>query len=64
MTEPRTFMEIRESKGIRASHIWNLLGISRQSLYNKENGITKFSALECQKLCREYKVDILDVKLS
>lgn len=64
MADKRTFKEIRQSKGIKVSHICTLLGISRQSLSNKESGKTKFSALECQKLCTEYNVDILDVALN
>lgn len=61
--EQRTFKEIRESKGIKKSHICEVLGISRQSLYSKEEGYTKFSALEAQKLCCEYNISISEVKI-
>ena len=64
MAEIRTLKEIRESKGIKVNYICKLLGITRQSLNNKESGKTKFSALEVQKLCREYNVDVLDVRLT
>lgn len=63
MTELRTLKEVRESKGITKKHIYSLLGISRQTLDNKESMKTQFSALEVQKLCSEYNVDILDLKL-
>lgn len=58
-----TLKEVREAKGITKKHIYNLLGISRQSLHNKETGKAKFSALEVQKLCDEYNVQIDQVKL-
>lgn len=60
---PRTLKEIRKAKGISAKFVYNLLGISRQTLYNKETGKTKFSALETQKLCNLFGVDISEVKL-
>ena len=63
MAELRTPKEVREAKGITKKHICNLLGITRQTLFNKETGRAKFTALEIQKLCDEYGVDILDFKL-
>lgn len=63
MSEKLSLKEIRESKGITKAHIYNLLGISRQSFHNKENGKAKFTALEVQKLCSEYNVPISEVKL-
>lgn len=61
--EKRTLKQIREDKGITRKHICNLLGISRQTLYNKETQKTKFSSLEVQKLCNTYGVDISEVRL-
>lgn len=55
--------EIRESRGITKKHIYNLLGISRQSYNNKESGKTSFSALEIQKLCNEYGIPVSMMKL-
>ena len=63
MSNKRTLKEIRESKGITKVHICSVLGISRQTLDNKESNKTKFSALEVQKLCDEYNVSITEIAL-
>ena len=63
MESKKSPKEIRESKGITKKYIYNLLGISRQSLDNKESGKTKFSALEIQKLCDAYNVSVTEIRL-
>ena len=61
--EQLTFKQIRQLKGIKSGFVSVKLGISRQALFNKESGKTKFTALEAQKLCDLYGVSIADVKL-
>ena len=63
MEERLTLKQIRENKGVTQKHIYNLLGISRQTLINKETGRTKFTALEVQKLCDEFGVSINEIRL-
>lgn len=60
----RTLKSLRVDSGIPATHIAKLLGISRQSLYNKENYKCEFTGLEIQKLCEIYNIEIKDLKLS
>ena len=55
---------LRIDKGISATHIAKILGISRQTLSNKENGKCGWTALEVQKLCEIYDVQISQLKLA
>lgn len=60
----RTLKSLRVDSGITATHVAKLLGITRQTLYNKENYKSEFTGLEIQKLCEIYNVEISDLKLS
>lgn len=48
----KTFKEFRIEKGISASHIAKVMGISRATLWNKENGRTLFTIPEANMYCQ------------
>ena len=50
--EVKTFKEWRKDKGITAIFIAKKLGISTQSLYNKEEGKSGFSWTEGRAYCK------------
>lgn len=55
--------EIRKRNGISVTFVAKYLDISRQSVYNKENGKHNWTALEVQKLCNLYHVGIDEISL-
>lgn len=61
--EKKTLKEYREEKGLKQKFVSDYLGITRQSMSNKETGKSKYSALEVQKLCNLFGVDISAVAL-
>lgn len=61
--DKKTLKEIREEKGLKQNYVADYLGITRQSLSNKETEKAKFGALEVQKLCVLYDTDIKDILL-
>ena len=61
--DKKTLKEYREEKGMKQRFVADFLGITRQSMSNKESGKSKFSALEVQKLCNLFGVDISAVAL-
>ena len=55
--------EIREAKGISLAFVAKALNKSRQTLYDRESGKSKWLGIEVQKLCNLYGCDISEVKL-
>lgn len=62
--EKKTLKEYRMEKGLKQKFVSEFLGITRQAMSNKESGRAKYSALEVQKLCNLYGVDISAVALT
>lgn len=50
--------DLRKSKGLKACYIANILGISRQSLRNKEKMKTPVTCLEARTMANEFNVPI------
>lgn len=64
LEKKRTLKSLRIDSGITAAHIAKKLGISRQSVSNKESGKCEWTGTEVQKLCAIYNVEISELKLS
>lgn len=63
MSDKKSFLNIRKDLGITRVHVSKVLGITTQTLYLKEKGISKFTPLEAQKLCDIYNVSLNEVKI-
>lgn len=59
MADIKRLQEIIVNKGLSKTFIAQKMGISRQALYNKLNGLAPFNQYDIKKLC-----DILDIKNS
>lgn len=58
MEKIKNLSDLRKSKGIKAYYIANLLGITRQSLCNKEALRTPVTCLEARTMAHEYNVPV------
>lgn len=59
----RSLKSLRIDKGVSAVFVAKMLGITRQTLSNKEAGKTEWLGIEVQKLCKFYNVQIEELKL-
>lgn len=57
-----TLREIRNNSGLKSNWIAKQLGISRQQLYNLEEGKYKFSEDKIKKLSEIYRIPVSKIK--
>lgn len=63
MSSKKSFLEIRKELGITRVHVSKVLGVTTQTLYLKEKGLSRFTPLEAQKLCDIYNVSLDKVNI-
>ena len=54
--------KIIEDRGIKYQYLAKELGISRESLYNKVNGKTEFTAWEIRSIAKTLALDFLTIQ--
>lgn len=59
--EHKSFKEMRKAQGTSLSFAADYLGVSEQTMRNKEAGKTEFTLKEARKLAKLYNVSLDDV---
>lgn len=59
---PKNWKELREEKGISVSFVAKQLGVTPQTVRNKEKGISEFDWVQASKLIKLYGVSIEEVE--